>query len=331
MTDYFKKNKIAIVGCGYWGTNIAKTLISLKIYNFFCHDNNSENLKTIYKRYNTIIISKKFEEILHNNSIKVVFICVPTSLHYYYAKKLLEANKHVFVEKPVSTNPSHIRSLIKIAKNKKLKLMSGYLYLYNKYIRYIKKDILNKNFLGKIQYLEFNRKNYGPIRKDASSLWDLGAHDISILRYFYKEKFRNIKYIETRINQNKISDIYNLNFNVKKIPININVSWLYPEKIRQINIIGKKKILHFDELNTNEPIKIYKIFQKYPSTKEIANKFFNPQQKITMEKPYVPKFSKFSPLKEEIFVFLDCIRKNKKILTDGEFALLISKDLKKFT
>tara|TARA_B100000900_G_scaffold413014_1_gene436009 strand:+ start:771 stop:1763 length:993 start_codon:yes stop_codon:yes gene_type:complete len=328
--NYFKTNEIAIVGCGYWGTNVAKTLISLKIDNFFCYDVNSENLKTLHKRYKTIKISKNFDEILKNKSIKIIFICVPTSLHYYYAKKSLENNKHIFVEKPVSNKSSHISNLVKIAKTKKLKLMSGYIYIYNKYINYIKKKVIDENKLGKIQYFEFNRKNYGPIRNDVSALWDLAAHDISILKYFYDSKIKDIRFIRTDVNKNKIYDIFNLNFKIKKIPININVSWLYPEKIRQINIIGNKKILLFDELNVINPIKIYNIFKKYPSTKDLSIKYFNPQQKILIEKPYCPKFPKFSPLKDEIFHFLNCIKKNKDIITDGKFALNISKDLQKF-
>ena len=97
-------------------------------------------------------------------------------------------------------------------------------------------------------------------KKEISSLWDLASHDISILKFLFKniKIKKKIKFIQNKINNSKVSDIYNLNFYIKKIPVNINVSWLYPEKIRQINIIGDKKILLFDELNIKIPLKFIK-------------------------------------------------------------------------
>ena len=117
--------------------------------------------------------------------------------------------------------------------------MVGYVYIYNSLINYIKKKI-DSNFLGKIKYLEFNRKNYGPIREDVSSLWDLASHDLSIVKYFFKGKITHNNYLRNSITIEKIFDNYSINFNINKIYININVSWLYPEKIRQILIISKK-------------------------------------------------------------------------------------------
>ena len=329
---YFKSTKIAIVGCGYWGTNIVKTLESLNIKNVYCYDTSKQNLNVISKRFKFIKIVNNFTNIINNKNIKIVFIAVPLNKLYLYAEKCLLNEKNVFVEKPLSTVPSKISKLIKISEEKNLKLMVGYVYLYNKYIKYIYNDIIKKKVLGNIKYIEFNRKNFGPIRKETSSLWDLASHDISILNFLFKKiTTNNIKFIQNTINNSKVSDIYNLNFNINKIPVNINVSWLYPDKIRQINIIGDKKILLFDELNVKNPIKIFKIFDKYPSTKNLNIKVFKPQHKIEIVKPFSPKFKNISPLQEEIKYFINCIRYNRKILTDGKFALKVCYLLKKFT
>ena len=98
---------------------------------------------------------------------------------------------------------------------------------------------------------------------------------------------------------------------------------MYPEKIRQIHIIGDRKILLFDELNVKNPIKIYKIFDKYPSTKNLSIKVFKPQHKIEIVKPFLPKFKNVNPLEDEIKYYLNCVQHDRKIMTDGKFALKI--------
>lgn len=327
---YYKKNKVAIIGCGYWGTNIIKTLISLKVQNIYCYDNKISNLNKIKKRFKKVKLCKNLNDLLLNKEIKIVFISVPTKLIFNIAKKCLENKKNVFLEKPISKFYKKIQELINIAKRKKLKIMAGYIYLYNDYIKYIKKLITQKK-LGEIKYIELNRKNYGPIRNDVSSLWDLASHDLSIIKYFFpNSKIRNRKHLKTSITKKNIQDIYSVHFNIKKTIININVSWLYPEKVRQILIIGTKKILMFDEMDTDKPIKIYDVIKSYPSAADIPLFYFNPQTKFIIKKPLFPKFKKIYPLAEELKYCLKNFNTNKKILTDGNFALEITRELSKF-
>ena len=324
-----KKKKVAIIGCGYWGTNIIKTLLSFKNLHIICYDNNKTSLLKIKKRFNNINIAKNIKTILNDEDLKLTFICVTTSHIFSIAKRCILHKKNVFLEKPVSKDIKKIKELFYLSKKNKVKLMVGYVYIYNSLINYIKKKI-DSNFLGKIKYLEFNRKNYGPIREDVSSLWDLASHDLSIVKYFFKGKITQNKYLRNSITKEKIFDNYSINFNIKKINININVSWLYPEKIRQILIIGSKKILMFDEMDIEKPIKIFDILKKYPSASEIPLFYFNPQKKIMIMKPFTPKFKKISPLREELKYCLKYIFSNKKIITDGQFALDVAKSLKKF-
>lgn len=327
---YSKNTQVAIIGCGYWGTNIIKTLISLKISKIYCHDNDLKNLKKIKDRFKNVIICQKIREIIDNENIKIVFICVPTTLIYQYAKIFLQNKKNVFLEKPVSTDAKKISHLISLSKKNNVKIMSGYIYLYNKLIKYIKEQIAKKN-LGEIKYVELNRKNYGPIRDDVSSLWDLASHDLSIIKYFFSGKIKKPRYLKSQITKKNIHDICSINFLINKIIVNINVSWLYPEKIRQILIVGSKKILMFDELNTSHPVKIFDVIKKYPYARNLPMFYFNPQKGIVIKKPYVPKFKKISPLKDELIYCLNNMSRDKKIYTDGAFALSITKDLKKFS
>jgi len=323
------KKKVAIIGCGYWGTNIIKTLLSLKNLHIFCYDNNKTNLIKIKKRFKSVTIVYNLKTILNDKDLKLSFICVTTSQIFSIAKKCIIHKKNVFLEKPVSKDFKKIKELFNLSRIKKVRLMVGYVYIYNSYINYIKKKI-DSNFLGKIKYAEFNRKNYGPIREDVSSLWDLTSHDMSIVKYFFKNKITQTKYLRNSITEKKIFDNYSINFNVKKTNININVSWLYPEKIRQILIIGTKKILMFDEMDTDRPIKIFDILKKYPKASDIPLFYFNPQKNIMIMKPFTPKFKKISPLRDELKYCLKNIFTSKKIITDGQFAVDIAKSLKRF-
>lgn len=326
----YRKNKVAIIGCGYWGTNIIKTLLSFKNLDLVCYDLNYKNLVNTKKRFSNISITQDLKLILNDENIKLVFICTTTSQIFSIAKKCIVYNKNIFLEKPVSTNYKKISELYNLSKVKKIRIMVGYVYIYNTFIRFIKKKIDN-NFLGKVKYIEFNRKNYGPIREDVSSLWDLASHDMSIIKYFFGDKiiYKN-KFMRNSITGKNTYDNYSLNFNIEKKNININVSWLYPEKVRQILIIGSKKILMFDEMNIENPIKIFNILKKYPSTSSIPLFHFNPQKKIIIMKPFTPKFKKFSPLEDELKYCLKNIHTNNKIITDGKFAINIAKSLKKF-
>ncbi len=327
---YSKKTQVAIIGCGHWGTNIIKTLTSLKLSKIYCFDNNYKNLKKIKDRFNEVILCNDLDKILENKDIKVAFVCVPTSLIYNFSKILIKNKKNVFLEKPVSNDINKVIELSRLSKKNKVRIMSGYIYIYNKYIKYIK-EVINKKKLGIIKYVELNRKNYGPIRSDVSSLWDLASHDLSIIKYFFSGQIKKPKHLRSEIIKKKVYDIYSINFLIKKIIVNINVSWLYPEKVRQILIIGSKKILMFDELNINAPIKIYDVIKEYPSAGTFPLSYFNPQKGISIIKPFVPKFGKFSPLKDELKFCLENILTKKKIYTDDVFALSIIKDLKKFT
>ena len=327
---YFNSNEIAIVGCGYWGTNIIKTLDALNIKNVICFDTNKQNLNVIYQRFNHIKTVDNFKKILKNKNVKIVFLAVPSNKLYTYAEKCLLNKKHVFVEKPLSKIPAKINNLINISKKNRLKLMVGYVYIYNKYISYIQKYIIKKKILGNIKYIEFNRKNFGPIRKEISSLWDLASHDMSIVQYLFSGNIKKTKHLKTSITKKNIHDIYSINFNLNKISFNINVSWLYPEKVRQILIIGSKKILLFDELDIKSPIKIFEIIKKNLSTTNLPTIFFNPQKGIRIKKPFIPKFKKVSPLQKELKHCLRSFLNKKKPLTDASFALSIIRNLKKF-
>ena len=206
--------------------------------------------------------------------------------------------------------------------------MFGYIYLFNNNIKYLKKYISSKKN-GKILYINFQRQNLGPIRNDVSASYDLSSHDLSIFLYLFNKLPKLIRDTSYSILKKNISDISNLSLKYKNFFVDINNNWLSPDKIRRITIITNKKMLLFNEMLTDNKIKIYNKYAKYPKISEFDNKFFNKKAKIYLGKNYSPKIRQNDSLLDEFKYFFKCVKRNSKPVTDIEFASKILKILSK--
>ena len=205
----------------------------------------------------------------------------------------------------------------------KVKLSFGYIYIYNDYIRYLKK-VIKSNKLGKIRYINLQRQNFGPIRNKVSAAFDLATHDISILYYLLNKRISLKNSVNHNILGKKNYDISFLNLKAGETNIDINVSWLNPEKIRKIIIIGSKKMLLFDEMNINKPIKIYNNYVSFPKIDKFSKNYFNQSKYIFKGKSTSIKLNDTKPLKNEILEFI----KSKKNITNIDFSKNIIKIIK---
>ena len=324
----YRNFKVGIVGSGYWGTNILKTLEDLNIKNINIFDINKKQLLSTKVKFPKINTVNSLEQLL-KLGLDAYFLTTPTGTHYDIAKQILSKKKDLFIEKPVTLSSKHILNLQKISEKEKTILMSGYIYNFNIYLKYIKESILEKNKLGKIKYIYFERSNFGPIRSDASCIWDLAAHDISSCIYLLNKKPQVIGGHGYDFLKKKIYDICSIYLKCDGIDIEIKSSWLSPTKNRKIVIIGDNKMLSFDELDLKNKIKIYDQYAKYPETKNFKKSFFTPKANVFVGKTSSPRIIFKPPLKEEILHFFKCIIKRKKPKTDIHHAYIISKIIEK--
>ena len=206
--------------------------------------------------------------------------------------------------------------------------MSGYIYHYNSYINYIKNIIKNKE-LGEIKFIEFIRNNLGPIRTDVSCIWDLASHDISTALLLLGSIPKITEVTKYNILSKKNFDTACINLKFKNTFVNINCSWLYPEKIRKLTIVGSKKMLLFDEMDRSFPVKIYEKYATYPDIKSLTKNKFNAKAKVYVGKTVVPKIKYSQPLKNEMLHFVSCIKKKIIPITDANHALKITKLIEK--
>jgi len=319
-----KKDIIAIIGLGYWGTIVTNTVVSMNRFKkIYVYDSDHQRIKDIKKKFGSKISYTNFNKIKNDNQIKNIFLATPPRVNYKLLTTLIKKNKNILIEKPGLTNLSYYKKIKKKIEMSKSRLSFGYIYIYNEYIKSIKK-IIDTNKLGKIKYINLQRQNFGPIRNKVSAAFDLATHDISILYYLLNKKIILKKSINHDILGKKNFDISFLNLICGDIKIDINVSWLNPEKIRKIIIIGSKKMLLFDEMNNNEPIKIYNNYVAFPKIDKFTKYYFNQSKYIFKGKSKSIKLKETRPLNNEIIHFL---KKNQNI-TNLKFSENIIKTIK---
>ena len=323
----YKNLKIGIVGSGYWATNIIKTLEDLKIKNVHVYDINTKQLLSTQNKFPFMQRANSLKELL-TLDLNCYFLVTPSATHYKLAKQIILKNKDLFVEKPVGLSSKHILQLGKMSQIRNTIFMSGYIYNYNVYLKYIK-NFIEKKKIEKIKYIYFERSNLGPIRNDASCIWDLAAHDISSCIFLLKTKPKVIGAHGYDFLKKNIYDLSTIYLRCKDIDIEIKSSWLSPTKNRKLVIVAEKKMLLFDELDPNYKIKIYNQYAKYPKTYNFKKSFFTPKANIYVGKNYSPKIAFKSPLKKEILHFFKCIQERKNPSTDAKYAFDVSQIIEK--
>ena len=320
-----KNKKIAVLGCGYWGTIVVNTLISMKLFDkIYIYDPDLNKVNILINKFKKKIQYSNYKSIVNNIEIKDIFLATPPKNNFNLLKELIVAKKNILVEKPGLISLKDFKIIKNLLKTNNVKLLFGYVYIYNQYIKFIKKLIKSKK-LGAIRYINFQRQNFGPIRSNVSSIYDLATHDLSILHFFFDKASVLKNKIKHDILKKKNFDISFLNLEIDKTKVDINVSWLNPEKIRKIIIIGSKKMLVFDEMNNRKPIQIYDNYVSFPKIDKFSKNFFNQSKYIYKGKSRSVRFKEKKSLNEEIKHFL----KSNMIITDIDFSEKIIKTISK--
>ena len=318
-------HKTALIGTGYWGSIIANTLIKITKKKIIVYDKLKENSSLLKQKFkNRILVAKNYNEIFKNHKIENIILATQPSVNYNLGKKTFLFKKNLFVEKPIVTNPKQLSELIKLSKKNKKILMGGYIYLYNSYIKKIK-SIIKKGKLGQIKYIEIQRKNLGPIRNEIDSHFDLGSHDLSILKFLFNKKMKITNLIKRNILKKNISDITSINLNIGNIKCEIISSWLNPTKERKILIIGSKKMLLFDEMETKNKLRIFNKYASYPKITKFKDNYLSNVARIYLGKTKNINVKESDTLKTELIHFEKKAKLKSEPDTNGKFCLEILK------
>lgn len=165
-------NQVAIIGLGNWGKKLLKAFNKLADVTICCTNGNKENIDWLNKNFPNTKHTTNFDEVVSNKNINAIVIATPINTHYDMAKKALLANKHVFVEKPLSTSITQAQELLKIAKEKNLILFTGNVFLYSDIFAYLEK----LNNTSPFKKITWNWNKFGTFEE--SIFWNLTWHDI---------------------------------------------------------------------------------------------------------------------------------------------------------
>lgn len=318
-----RKVNLAIVGLGYWGPNLVRNFSEVENCKVVAAcDLDQKKLKPIVKKYPTIEITTRYEELVSSPDVDAIALATPVITHYELAKQALERRKHVLVEKPLCANVKEAKSLVEIAQHNNKILMVEHTFLYTSSVQKTQ-ELIRKGELGKLHYFDSVRINLGLFRPDVDVIWDLAPHDISIANYLIGEEPTSVSALGKDLDNNNIACIAYIILRYRRdIIAHIHVSWLSPVKIRRIIIGGSKKMIIYDDVEPTEKIKVYDRGIQFDYSKE------NPlQPTYRLGDIYIPRLEQKEPLLVEAEHFIDCILTNKKPLTDALFGLSVVKVL----
>lgn len=312
--------QVAVVGAGYWGPNIIRNLNR----NSRCRlaavcDKDTAKLSRLEGNFqHPVTLTTRYDELLKREDIDAVAIVTDIPTHYGLAKQALEAGKHVFVEKPLATTGKECLMLGELAEKAGKVLLAGHTFIYNPAVRKLK-EIVTSGELGKEYYLHAQRLNLGRVQVHYNALWSLAVHDISIALYLFDEMPERVRAWGSSFITPEVEDVVfvNLAFPSGRLA-NIHVSWLDPEKKRQVTVVGSKKMVVYDDVSLDRKITIYDkgIDKDFVDTEHTEYKEYSGfQLLIRTGDVHIPHLKFSEPLQIEVDHFIDCMIKDTPPLT----------------
>jgi predicted dehydrogenase len=311
--------RFGVVGYGYWGPNIVRNLRAIEGCEVIgiC-DQSPAARKRIQTAHAGIPAYSDHNELVRSPEVDAIAVITPVWSHYELAKAALENGKHVFVEKPFTSNVAQAEELINLAEQKNVRIMVDHTFLFTGAVRKIRK-LLDEGVLGKLYYYDSTRVNLGLFQHDCNVIWDLAPHDLSIMNHLLHEEAEAISATgQTHLNGHEDIAFITAYFPEKMIA-HINVNWLSPVKVRTTLIGGEKKMLVWNDLEADEKLKIYDKGVDVKSQEGLYTLLVS----YRSGDMWSPQVEQVEALRLELSYFVDCIRKNEAPFNDGRAGLKV--------
>jgi predicted dehydrogenase len=321
--------RLAVIGAGQWGPNLIRNFHNQQTSEvIWIIDRDAARLGEVHAHFPDVQVANDPEQALRDRSVDAVVIATPASTHYVLAKKALEQRKHVLVEKPLTTEVKQGLGLLELAIRQRLILMVGHVFVYNPAIRKVK-EYLDAEDLGKLYCISMVRTNLGPIRLDVNAAWDLAAHDLSIVNYWLDTEPLSASAIGgTWINQGIEDAVFATLKYPQGVLVNLHASWLDSRKVRNITVVGERRMLTFDDMNVNEPLRIYdRAITDVRASPAYVDSFDSFRASVPEADITVPKVPTGEPVATQCAHFLECIVGGKQPLTGGREGVAVVRAL----
>jgi predicted dehydrogenase len=308
--------RVGVAGLGYWGPNLARNFDELAELTWLA-DLSPELQEKFAARYPNARVTGDFDDLLGDDTLDAVVIATPVPTHYELAKKALEAGKHVLVEKPPAMTAAEMDELVALASARDLVLMPGHLLLYHPGVLKLK-ELIDAGELGDVLCVYGNRQNLGIVRTNENALWSLGVHDLSVILYLLDEEPSDAIAHGRDFLTEGVEDVVfcYLRFPSGKIA-HMHLSWLDPHKMRRMTVVGREKMVVFDDMELERKVTIY---EKAPWQRaETYGEWQTRSGDI-----YSPKLPNDEPLRLECSHFLELVEGNgdrAKVASDGAMVV----------
>lgn len=305
--------KIALIGYGYWGPNIARNLNKTKKADLYAIcDMDEKNLDKARKLYgDDIKYVKDYHELI--DDVDACCVALRQNVSYPIALELLEKKKHLFMEKPLATSTEQVQNMGKMSEQYGVTLHVDHIMVYHPIIRYIK-QMIETGELGDLLYFDVSRMNLGPhIKNDINAMWDLAVHDLAVLDYLCDG--REVKRVSASglAHYGKSEELTYLTVKYDgNISASVRSSWISPIKERRMIIAGTKKMAIFDDMQLDEKLTICDKGIDISSDFEEYGKY---EARVRLGNLVMPYIGTEDILLNSIEHFIDCINEGRESIT----------------
>lgn len=317
---------VGIVGFGYWGPNVARNFHSTPGARVVAiSDADDKSLLRAAQSYPGVRTVKDCRELLCAPDVDVIAIVTPVSSHFEIAQMALNNGKHIFIEKPFTASVAEAEQLIELAEAKKLKIMVDHTFLFTGAVKKIK-ELIDDGILGDLYYFDSIRVNLGLFQKDVNVVWDLAPHDLSIMDHLLNMEPTAVTATGVAHFQNHLEDVaYITIYFPGNVIAHLNVNWLSPVKIRTTLIGGQKKMLVWNDLVSDEKIRVYDKGVEGLDALEMDSKekAYGLRLSYRSGDMWAPRVNQVEALQGETAHFIDCINNNVTPQNDGYAGLRV--------
>jgi predicted dehydrogenase len=312
--------RIALVGTGYWGSKLLRNLVALVgADDVVAVDADVDRLASVCAAYPAVRARRCLDEALDDPDVVAVVIATPVETHSALAAKSLAAQRHVLVEKPLTTSVTDAIDLIDLAESRARVLMVGHTFLFSPRVQWIA-NYVRDDRLGELHYLTSSRLNLGLHRPDANVIWDLAPHDFSVIFHLLGETPTSITTAARSIVREGLPDVAFMDLTFESgLIASVAVSWFAPRKIRNLMMVGAARMLVYDDTDPEEPVKVHDrgVVLDDPSD------FGMHQLTYRYGDTIAPHIAVKEPLSQQLSHFMDAIEGGVTPLSDGRFGLTV--------
>jgi predicted dehydrogenase len=313
---------VAVIGCGRWGPNHVRCLQAMPGVDVAVADLDGEALRRLSLEHPRLRTCTDPLALVRDPAFQAVVIATPTATHFELAEAALQARKHVLVEKPLCLSGIEAEKLIVLAHRQAATLMVGNVFLFNPGIVKIK-ELIDTDRLGPLRHLSAVRTNLGPIRSDVNAAYDLASHDISVFNWLLDGVPTSVSAEGGAYVQTGIHDVVFITLRYPGgVVANIHAGWLHPKKVRQMTFVGARRMVTWDDLDAVAPVAVYDSGAEAGSARDRPDGI-----ELRSGAVGFPAVGLEEPLAAQDGHFIDAVRRNRSVRSDGLFSLGVVRTL----